>query len=241
MPGKTSFGHGGTDKLVERQMRNWEIARSQHQGAPPAQRPEVEHFVAISRGVGAISGSDVAVLTTLADRLGWPVFDKEILRAMARDDRIRERLYETMDERDLGWFEETLRSVIQEGFTKNDYFHRLSETILALARQGRSIFIGRGADLILPRNRGLRVRLIASPERCAANFAADHQISLERARAEVARIETEQADFFRRHFKVHVADQHRHDLIVNVEQFTAAQTVELIITALKTRRLVAGA
>ena len=238
MPGHSSFKNVGVEKLVERQMRNWELARSQRATPPPAERPEVEPFVAVSRAVGSVGPAGADIPATLGERLGWPVFDKEILQAMADDDRIRQQLYASMDERDLGWFEESLRALMHGEFTKNDYFHRLTRTVLAIARQGSTVFVGRAADLILPRHRGLCVRLTVSGEQCVRNYAEQHKISPDQARAEVQRIETERAEFVQRHFKVDAADQNRHDLIVNLEQFTPDQAVELILTALKMRGIV---
>ena len=212
MPGHSSFKNVGVEKLVERQMRNWELARSQRATPPPAERPEVEPFVAVSRAVGSVGPAD--------------------------DDRIRQQLFASMDERDLGWFEESLRALMHGEFTKNDYFPRLTQTVLAIARQGSTVFVGRAADLILPRHRGLCVRLTVSGEHCVRNYAEQHKINPDQARAEVQRIETERAEFVQRHFKVDAADQNRHDLIVNLEQFTPDQAVELILTALKMRGIV---
>ncbi len=225
----------GVDKLVEKQMRNWELARTQRATPPAEERPEVEAFVAVSRAVGASESAGANIPTTLGQRLGWPVFDKEILQAMSDNDRLRQQLYESLDERDVGWFEESLRSLMQGVFKKNDYFHRLTETMLAIARQGRTVFVGRAADLILPRARGLCVRLTASRDRCVKNFAEQHGMSVEEARDEVEQTESERAEFVEHHFKVQATDQNRHDLIINLEQFTADQAVELIMAALEMR------
>jgi cytidylate kinase len=223
----------GITKLVEKQMRNWEIARRQR---PVEERPpqkEVEGFIAISRAVGAGGAAGADVANTLGRRLGWPVFNKEILQAMAKDDPTRERLYNSMDERDLGWMEESLRSLMQGVFKKNDYFHRLTETVLALARQGPAVFLGRAADQILPKNRGFRVRLMASPERCIESYAEHHSLGIEQAREEVERIEQERAEFVHRHFRIEASEPSRHDLIINLDYFSAEQAVELILSARK--------
>jgi len=232
--------HPGIGKLVERQMRNWELARSQRVVPPEPQRKEVEEFMAVSRAVGAGGAGGAEIATALGERLGWPVFNKEILHAMADDDRIRTQLYDSMDERDLGWFEETFRALAQSEFTKNDYFHRLTHTILALARQGHAIFRGRAADLILPATHGLRVRLTAPRRACVEAYAEHHRIDPDRAREEVDRIETERADFVRRHFGIDPAEQSRHDLIINLQRLTPAQTIELILFALKIRGMVSA-
>ena len=106
-------------KLVERQMRNWELARAQRLSVPAPQREEVEDFIAISRNAGA-QGKVVAA--ELGEKLGWPVFGREILDVMAGDDDLRRQIYASMDERDLSWYEETLRALMQPEFVKNDYF-----------------------------------------------------------------------------------------------------------------------
>jgi len=221
----------GVDRAVEKQMRNWEIARAQRREA--ARRGgEVYDFVTIANIVGA-GGNEVAGL--VGEALKWPVFDRQLLSSMAGDDETRARLYHSIDERDVGWLESTFRAFMQEEFRKNDYFHRLIETALCIARQGSAVFVGRSADLILPRGKGLRVKLVASPERCAQNFARRNNVNLEHARAEVARIEAERRDFIRNHFHIDPYEPTRFDLIVNVERFETRQVVELILAAHKVR------
>jgi cytidylate kinase len=214
--------------MVEKQMRNWELAKAQRLTVPEPQRPEVEDFIAISREVG---GGGNSVATLLGESLGWPVFDREILQAMAGDDAIRREIYTSMDERDIGWYEETLRSLIQPEFVKNDYFRRLTETVLSIARQGHAIFLGRGTDLILPREIGFRVRLVAPHEVCVRNYAARIGISPEQAEKEVPRINQDRMDFIRRHFKTEWDDQLRFDLVINLGKFSFAQAASLILEA----------
>jgi len=226
------FRNAGIAKLVERQMRNWELARTQRVVEAEPHGKAVEDFIAVSRAVGA-GGAKIAA--RLGEALDWPVFDKEILQAMADDDRIRAQLYDSMDERDMGWFEETFRVLAQSEFRKNDYFHRLTRTILALARQSRAIFLGRGADLILPASHGFRVRLTASRKVCARTYAEQRQMDADQARAEVERIETDRAEFIRRHFGIDATGQTRYDLIINLERFSPEQAIDLILAALKMR------
>ena len=215
-------------KLVERQMRNWELARAQSLSVPAPQREEVEDFISLSRSVGT-GGQEVA--TMLGQRLGWPVFDKEILGMMAGDDDLRRQVYASMDERDLSWYEENLRALMQPEFVKNDYFRCLTKAILSLARQGHGIFLGRGVDLILPQRVGFRVRLEARFETRVENFGKRRGLTPDQARAEVKRFEEEQAGFIRHHFGVDFADPTRYDLVVNLERLTPGQAVEMILSS----------
>jgi cytidylate kinase len=215
-------------------MRNWELARSQQPANPIPKVEGVYDFVTFSRRAGC-GGSDVAAL--LGQRLGWPVFDRELLHAMAGDDAIRRRLYESMDERDLNWLEEVLRSFMSSEFPRNDYFHRLTSTVLAVARKDHAIFLGRATDLILPRASGLRVRVTAPIEYCAQRWATRRRIPLEHARAEIQRTEVERAQFVENHFDTEARDESRYDLTINAQGFTIEEAVEVILSALRLRRM----
>jgi hypothetical protein len=233
MSGKPTGGRSDVARVVERQMRNWELASAQRaEPLPHRPRCEVAQFVCVSRTVACGGG---AVARLLGERLGWPVFDREILQAMAGDDQVRARLYEHLDERDVSWLEDALRWVIRGELRTDDYFCRLTETVLALARRGPAVFLGRGVDLILPCDRGLRVRITASPERRARDYAREHNMSEVLARAEIERIDGERGEFRRRRFGKSANDATRYDLVLNMDRLTPAQAVELLLAALRVR------
>ena len=72
------IGDSAIARLVERQMRNWEISRQQHLAEEPPQEDTVQDFICISRMVGI---SERGIAEALGERLEWPVFGKEILEA----------------------------------------------------------------------------------------------------------------------------------------------------------------
>jgi cytidylate kinase len=192
----------------------------------------VEDFIAISRTLG--SGGK-AIAAKLGEKLGWPVFDKEVLGFMAGDDKFRRQLYDSMDERDLSWLEETLRAMFQPQFIRNDYFRRLTETILTLARQGRAVFLGRGANQILPKCIGLRVGIIAPRELCVETVAERFNLMTGQAQDAWRRLEQERAEFIKHHFGVDANDPSQHDMIINRGRFSLDQAVELILFGQKTK------
>ena len=223
-------------KIVEKQMRNWEIARQQAlRGEQRAVEPEVASFVTVSRAVGC-GGSEVA--HRLAERLGWPCFDKEILKHMAGDDQMRKRLYEKMDVHDTNWLESMLQILLQGDYRKEDYFQRLSETVLALARQGPGVFIGRGVDFLLPRDRGLRVRFFAPYEERVGAYAELHHCGKDVARAAIAREEQEREALFAKHFAKQKADPTRFDLLINLGRVSGAEAIEIITATLRARGMI---
>ena len=171
-------------------MRNWELASAQRvtETQPSESTSLVEDFISVSRQVGA-EGRRVA--KALGERLGWPVFDREILDVMAGDDTVRRQIYASMDGRDLSC---------------NDYFRKLSETLLSLARQSHCILVGRGADLVLPPEVGFRARLVAPPAMRESHLADIHCLTANEARQYLKRVEAERRRFFRNHFGVDMND-----------------------------------
>lgn len=221
-------------KLVEKQMRNWEITRQQRLDTDKESRQEqqVADFVTVSRAVGSTGGQ---VARRLAERLGWPLFDKELLQHMAGDDHVRARLYEDMDERDTSWLESALRWLLHGEFRQEDYFYRLSETVLALARQGPAVYLGRGVDLILPQDRGLRVRFLAPEKNRVAEFARRNQCDEKTARDRIEGIERERADYCRRYLGRARDDPTRFDVLINLGRVSQDEAVALILEALRLR------
>jgi cytidylate kinase len=150
---------------------------------------------------------------------------------MAGNDSLRKQVYASMDERDLSWCEEALRSFLDPNAFKNDYFHQLTKTILSLVRQGNAVFVGRGADLILPPDAGLRVRIIAPLEMRIRNLALRQGTSEDQARKDVEKLEMERAQYVRRHFHADVHDDRRYDLVINLRRISPTQAAEIILTS----------
>ena len=226
-------------RVVERQMRNWELARAQRLEVQEPKREEVEDFICVSRRVGTPGASEVAA--GLGKALGWAVFDKEILETMGGDDFYRRQIYANMDQRDLSWSEELMRSFFDGKFVRNDYFHRLCETLLSLARQAPAVFFGRGADLVLPADRGFRVRLIASHEARVEHVAARRDLTAEAAAREIGRMEQERFRFLQRHFRLDPTTSARFDLSIHLQKFSVDQAVDVTLRARKARLAAAAA
>ena len=222
-------------KLAERQVRNWELGRAQQPDQVVRPGATVRDFVTVANNIGG-GGGELAV--QLGKKLRWQVFDRDILNEMAGNDEIRSRLYKAMDERDLNWFESALRSFLQGDLKREDYFHRLTETLLCLARKGPGVFVGRASDLILPRNKGLRVKVVSSLDFRVANFAKANGLGLKAAAKHLDTIERARAQFIRKHFDMDINDPARFDLLINVERVSTREAVDLICSLMKARKII---
>lgn len=223
---KTPMLSAQMGSIVEQQMRNWELARSQHRDDGQEPPPENTDFICITREFGT-NADQIAAL--VSEKLGWPFFDREIIHAMAGNDRFRELVYASMDEREIGYFEELLHSFLDPGSFRGDYFHELTHTIRSIVRQGSAVFVGHGADMILPPDAGLRVDIVAPMEMRIRNAAERLQVSPEQARREIEKLEKERAGFMRRHFRGR--DSRRYDLVINLRRLSSAAAADLIVAA----------
>lgn len=216
-------------KVLSGNFQSWERARTR---TGTTRSRAVCDFVTISRQVGS---GGAKIVAQLGEKTGWPVFDREVLQAMAGDDTFRERLYAWMDERDTGWLEQMLKWVVAGRFPPQDYVSKLGRAILALARGAPGIFLGRAADLILPQDQGLRVRVNAPLEVRVRNFGLAHSLEEELAAEEVERLGRERADFIQNHFRRDVDDATRYDLAVNTGRVSVEEAVELIVATMRLR------
>ena len=221
-------------RQLERRMRDWVLSRSQKMDSDALRTKGAEPFVTVSRAVGSGGGR---LARALGEKIKWSVLDKELLHLMADNDQVREQLYDAMDERDLNFFEEMVRAATAGRYARNDYFRRLSETILSVACQGNAIFLGRAADLILPKGLGLRIRVVASRETCVKSFSERHQLSVEAAKKKIGEIEEQRTEFTENHFHVKDGEPERYDMTINLDRWTSEEAIELILSGMRLRRM----
>jgi cytidylate kinase len=204
-------------RFVERQMRNWEIGqrhRPVKEDREPAQA--VQFYIAISRELGS-QGEKVA--ETLSDCLGWPKYDREILDYMAEQEDVRRRLYEMLDERQRTWLQQLLDLLEPLGtnasLAREEYFRRLTRAVIAISEKQQAIFVGRGVNFILPRSRGLSVRIVAPFGDRLKRVMEQESLDERAARRRIEEVEFQRAEFLVRYFGHRPYDPRRYDMILN--------------------------
>ena len=225
------MSQSGVEKIVERQMRNWELARTQRDTETSSTEDRVFGFVAISRQSGA---GGLTLARELGKQTGWQVYDREILNYMAQDDAVQEKIYELVDERAEGYFESFLKNLGFEGQPPGtDYFRKLVNSVQAIARANHAIFVGRGANFILPSEHGLRVRVIAPENVRCARRAKQSGCSVEEARTLIRERDADRAEFLRNHFRVDPSSPDRYDVQLNSEALSTDVAVAMLIAGLE--------
>ena len=214
-----------TDRAViaaaERQMEQWLL---EHQDQPKKAAPaaggrpaSTGPYVAISREAGA-GGSRIARL--VGEALGWDVFDRELLECMAERYHVSPAMLELVDETTTNWITELFGNVIDpHSVSQMQYVFRLSRMILMAARKGKIVFVGRGSGFLLPRERGLAVRLIAGHKYRVQQIMERRHLNFEEARDYVEKTDADRRAFVQQYFHHDASDPHLFDLVINVEKF----------------------
>ena len=218
------------ERLGEPLLRSGQPARrDSEQPAVPA-----GFTIALSRQVGALA---TTVGRVLGQRLGWPVYDHELVERLAQDMKLRTQLLESLDERPGNWVIDCFRAFSSgRVITEFDYVAHLLQTLLGVAARGQCVIVGRGAAQVLSGDQVLRVRLVAPLEFRVGVIARQLGLEKDAARRDIEKIEHARTAFVKEHFRKDPTDPANYDLLVNTGVFTVEEAADLILAALRCRQ-----
>src|SRR5262245_61450753 len=149
--------------------------------------------IAISREVGARGG---AIARRLGHKLGWQVFDSDMLEYSAQDPTACASLLAELPPEAPAWIDERMHELRQNHIlTADPSFEREARLILTLGAHGEVIFVGRGAGFLLPRKTTLHARMIAEQEDRISYMSQWLRLSREEAAEQVRQREIQRAKF----------------------------------------------
>ncbi|MGI9456618.1 MAG: AAA family ATPase [Aeoliella sp.] len=189
--------------------------------------------VAISRERGSGGGS---IAQALAQRLQWPLYDRELVEKIAEDSGVSSELIENLDEKRPNWLTEAFQG-FHDGKQMSGvgFAIHLQKVLLALYYHGDCIVLGRGAAQVLPNKRTLRVRIIAPRDYriqkllCRGGNVAD-------ATREVEKIDGSRTAFVKGYFHKDPGDVHYYDLTIDSSRFDIPACIDLVLRGLDARK-----
>jgi cytidylate kinase len=194
-------------------MRTWALdleARHRLEQERTAPKELIHPYVAISRECGVDAGDLAKVL---ASRFGWKVFDRELLDYMAEHYHWSNVALDYVDEKTASWFHDTFGKMLDNRIvTQVEYVSRLGKIVLLAAQHESHVFVGRGVQFILPRDRGLTVRIIAPKKQRIKRVMERRNCSQHDAERFVDETDRGRAAFVQRYFHHDVADSRLYDL-----------------------------
>ena len=143
-----------------RSPRSRRVAAARLSGRPrrPCRRPPSSAglTVAISREAGARGGT---IGRRVGRKLGWQVYDQELLEYVAQEGVVRQGVLDDLPPAAAVGRGSACSLLREQSVSQHPSILNLARVILALAAQGESVLIGRGAGFILPRATTLHVRV----------------------------------------------------------------------------------
>lgn len=149
-----------------------------------------------------------AVGEKLAQRLGVPFYNRDLLRLASDESGISEQLFAKADEdarrtRLFRVAQDAFRGEVippdRDDFVSNENLFRYqARIILELARTESCVIIGRCADYILKDHKNaVRIFIHAPLEERVATIMRRHNLSEDAARKEIARVDKRRANYYR--------------------------------------------
>jgi hypothetical protein len=223
-------------KAAERQMRNWALdMQMQQRTASEREHIEVKElihpYIAISRETGVNADN---LSRAVADKCGWKLLDRELLDYIAEHDHLSRLALEFVDERAVSWFHEMFGTWLEKQLVSQaEYVSRLGKVLLLAAQHENTVIVGRGAQFMLPRERGLRVRIIAPLKLRVQNIMQLRQCNERDAKDYIETTVRGREQFVQRYFHHDVSDPHLYDLMINLAHIPRQDAIDLIVSEAK--------
>jgi len=214
-----------TSESVDQYFREWEKKTLETKKEPPA--PHMPPAICFSRkiGVGALEVADI-----LAEKIGYRVVDREIIEYIAKKAKIREDTISIFDELYPGKMNEFIALLFGEkSFIKSDYNRHLFRAVLSMAYLGPTIFVGRGAHLILPRDRVMVVRFISDKQHRINRLHRLLEVEKKEAESNLSQVDKEQREFFKKVFGKKDAPSYEFDVVINFDYIGDPQAAAAIV------------
>jgi cytidylate kinase len=140
---------------------------------------------------------------------------------------------DTLEKERLTGVEEFIASLVKIKYLYpgSDLRH-LMRVVGAIAKHGRAVIVGRGANFLIPEDQRLSVRVIAPLDRRVENVAREFGLKLETARKRVVQREAKRRAFIRESFHTNVDDPMHYDMVINTAKISLDSAVGAIVGAL---------
>lgn len=213
------------DQFVRQQVKKW---KDQFEGKKDGADDRIP-VITVSMEPG--SGGTI-IAQKVAERLGLDWFHRDIVEKIAKTAKIRSAVVNSLEKERLSGVKDFISSLVEEHYIHPDtYLRHLLPVISTIAKHGRAVIVGRGANFILPAEDIFAVRVIAPLEKRIHDVALHHNVATEAARRRVIRRESRRKAFVRRTFNADIANPIHYDLTINTGKMSIDSAVEAVLAA----------
>ena len=216
------------NKIIEDRMRVWDHDNSKKRVSISNKKPNP--VITISREYGA---PGAALAAYMGEKIGFKVWDKEILGAIADKLGRDQKFLESLDEVRREAIEDMVFGFVQNINTNAKFIHTLQKVVITIEEHGNSIIVGRGANYICQQQTSLHVRIVSPFKQRMAYIAEKEGISEEKALSLIKKTDTERTEFIKYYFNKDVNKSSDYDLILNAGSYDLDEMMQIIMNAYK--------
>ena len=211
------------DRIVEFHLERWRSIG----------RPKLDFVVTISRQAGA-GGSEIA--RRLAEEFKMDLVGRQLIDLVAKSTKMDVKMVELLDEKAVREIDSMITSMFVARHLSSDvYFRHLTRVVAAIGERGWSIIVGRGAHLILPREKTIRLRFIAPKESRIGFFTRTRRMTHAEAQKYVEKKDADRSGFIKKYFKADAHDPPNFDLVVNTGEMGIEMAYTVVAAMIRKR------
>jgi len=231
---RATHPHRNVKAIIEEQIRRWSLERD-GRGKRRGKQAAVEPWpvITMSREFGSL-GAEVA--RQLADKLGFSLWDQELVNAVAKRTGLRKALVASLDEHVRGRVDDFVATLFTSpDATAAEYVRQVGIVVHALENNGAAVIVGRGGQFVVRPDRALRVRIVCPYAERARGYAEREGLTPGEARKEVSRVERERLHFYRKHYGVDVTRAVHYDLVLNTCELSLLGARNVVVAAYRSK------
>lgn len=191
----------------------------------------MKRTITISRQYGS-GGRDVAKM--LAEKLGIPCYDNEVISQAAKDNDIQVWEFQMAEEmRNTNFIYAmsaiTPRADIGEMSYNGRIFQVQSDAMAAMAKKGPAVFLGRCGNYVLRKTDAVHIFLCGSVPERVRRAVAEYGLTEKDAEDDVRRLDRQRAAYFGANTGWRWGDGAHYDLVINTDRLGVEGTVQVIL------------
>ncbi|MEN6465056.1 MAG: cytidylate kinase-like family protein [Syntrophaceae bacterium] len=216
------------DQLVQEQLEKWKLADQERRTA--------KTVITISREPGC-NGAYIAA--KLAREFKLDLYAGKIVEEVAKSTRMTTAVIESLDEKNRSMLDDWI-SMLDPAHSlwSQEYMHHLARLIGTVARHGRAVILGRGANFLIEPERQLRIRVIAPLEARIQNVMNRFGASRQEAEKRIKQVESDRKGYIHKYFKMDIAGPIHYDLVINTAFIGDDAIIAITRAGLKSKNLI---
>lgn len=209
-------------EFITEQIEKWEKLRLKKRRKEDIRIPVIT--------VSSEPGSDGSIVAEkIAERLGFDLFNREIIKEIAESVDISPYVIERIEKERMSGVEDFLSSLVRDQYLwPGLYLEHLKKVVETIGRQGGAVIVGRGANFILAAEEKLSLRVVAPFDLRVRNIARRFDLSLKEAEQRVVNRASKRKAFIKKSFQEDVSDPLHYDFVINTGRLSVEDAVDAI-------------